>query len=344
MMITEEKRRKIIEALQKVPTEIREWMGSDELTELNEHINSDLKLPEDKQWIVSYLLLRLQTKDLKPEDFYDTLIKNLEISDSDAKKTIKVIKETALNPIKTKLKDWGVEIDMIKTNESDEKDNMNIDIGTADIKLEESKKPEATEISKEEVPAGAGKSEINVQKAQHSGMPESPKEEVQKPKDENPAVIDSVKKNEESVNSDNDVSSTDEIKPFVIHEQESQEKTGGAKGVNIKKGFSFSLGKAFSDRTPKEKKAPKARVEAPGKEEPKVVHYSEHRSEPEIKSFSETSDIKNDSSSQKTLKTSKDNDTTVAPKIETQHSGMPDSPKDNDENGPTLKGNEVDLR
>ena len=87
--------------------------------------------------------------------------------------------------------------------------------------------------------------------------------------------------------------------PFVIHEESERKSSPEAKGKQTKKGFSFSLGKVFGEQKGGEKKSPRARVEAPGerdstqqkteekesvfkKEEPKVVHYSEYKTEPEI--------------------------------------------------------------
>jgi len=100
-------------ALASVPEEVRGWFGSEKVTRTLMELNERLGLRDEKRSIIPRVLLRLEVRDLPPEDFINTIAEELDIAPMSAKSITHEIKEIILEPIKSSLDDWEVNIDLI---------------------------------------------------------------------------------------------------------------------------------------------------------------------------------------------------------------------------------------
>lgn len=98
-----------------LPLKIREWAASDPLTsEINE-MNSRLKLPQSHQGAIAYLVLRLITRDLAPENLISEIMEQFGVNFEIAKKLALWMEDRLLKPVRSILKtELDIDIDLIK--------------------------------------------------------------------------------------------------------------------------------------------------------------------------------------------------------------------------------------
>jgi hypothetical protein len=101
--------------LNNVPQKIKDWFGSEKITnsiiDLNQNIGIDEL--EERGRIIPKLLLRLEVKDLLPQNFTQELSNQLEANYEIAKGISREIKKQILEPISHNLLNWGVDINFI---------------------------------------------------------------------------------------------------------------------------------------------------------------------------------------------------------------------------------------
>jgi len=106
-----------IQAVKSLPQEMRSWLASEATSEELRKLNSELDLQDEEKLLIPHLLFRLVVKDLEPQHFAETLSDWLDISPSFTNTIVAEIKERLLSPIALQLRDWGVEIHLIKPME-----------------------------------------------------------------------------------------------------------------------------------------------------------------------------------------------------------------------------------
>lgn len=277
--------------LQEVPSDIKEWIGSEKATNVLGKLNDKLGLKDNRRKIIPRLVLRLETKDLHPAEFIEELSHKLDIGLKSANMIAEEIKEEILKPIEPSLDQWGVNIDLIDTK-------------SADVSVEKSKnkKPKKKEKidnkdkTKEEK-EGKEKSDKNIP------INKSPVSKLKTTTESSDFEINSKDKEEDGP----EEKTKKERKPddpFMIHQEKGREKErkrSNKKKKKRKKSFSFSSGGFFSSSSEEgEQDAPKAQIGTPEKskkekergdkkgffglkknkkEKERVVHYSDNRTD-----------------------------------------------------------------
>jgi len=113
------------EALKEVPLKIRDWFSSEKITDLIINLNTKLGLESkigtglkfepasEKATVIPLLILRLQIKDLEPQNFTQELSSQLNVDYEVAKSIAREIKKQILEPISQTLLRWEVDINRI---------------------------------------------------------------------------------------------------------------------------------------------------------------------------------------------------------------------------------------
>lgn len=102
------------QSLDNTPEPIKIWLGSERVVYFIMDINHKLRITGERMSIIPRLILRLEVRDLPPQEFADALAKELEIPASEAQKVNNEIKARILKPIKKELFDWGVDIELME--------------------------------------------------------------------------------------------------------------------------------------------------------------------------------------------------------------------------------------
>ena len=100
-------------AFASLPEEIKDWIGSSEVTDLIIDLSEDFELNEEQIPVVSRAIMRLVTQDLGPRDFISELTNQLQIDKDKAKSIAEKITSDVLSPIEEDLKKSGVDIGLI---------------------------------------------------------------------------------------------------------------------------------------------------------------------------------------------------------------------------------------
>jgi hypothetical protein len=104
------------EQFKNLPLEIKEWVGSDQVTYIISEVNKKLGMRNpfgNDIRVIPRLILRLAVKDLKPESFSNALQEELDLTPVRTQQAVQEIKERVLEPIKLPLLRWGVNINEI---------------------------------------------------------------------------------------------------------------------------------------------------------------------------------------------------------------------------------------
>lgn len=288
---------KLQKLLQEVPEDIKEWIGSEKITNTIIKLNKKLGLKDEKIKTIPRLMLKLETKELHPAEFIEEIAHSLDIGMKSANMIAEEIKEEILDPIEPSLKQWGVNIDLIEPELSESASKTKINVKDKNKKRKPVSKIEAEE-QKEEVKKEGKQIPIS----------SSPKSKLKTPTDDSKqeGVVDKDKPQKE-MRPKSTAKGTDEetsdSKPFMIHQEsgfdQKESKGGQSKGKRKrKKSFSFSKDGFFdSNKSKKEDKSPKAEIGTPGsskekkkgggifgfggkeKEKERVVHYSDNRTD-----------------------------------------------------------------
>jgi hypothetical protein len=96
-----------------IPDQIKDWFGSIEITELISRLNQALGLEKEKRRIIPRALLKLEFKELQPENLEEYLRKELSPDEQKLEIALEEIKGPILSPIKKELLEYGVNIDLI---------------------------------------------------------------------------------------------------------------------------------------------------------------------------------------------------------------------------------------
>jgi len=97
-----------------LPSRIKEWLSSDQITFLLREITDRLGIGENKVAGISKLILRLAAQDLEPIDFINELAHELDIGFQTAKTIAEDIEKKVLKPIESELRrDVGVDLKLI---------------------------------------------------------------------------------------------------------------------------------------------------------------------------------------------------------------------------------------
>lgn len=225
--------------ISKVPENIRDQFGSEETTALLLDLNERLSVSNLRA--IPRALFLLETKALPAHDFVQFLVEDVKLTEKEALAVTREIKERVLEPMRYALFQWGVDISDIKVHDAPALKEI-LPEG-AEEKSEE-KSIEITEIG------GEGRNvPIPIQKTETETFP--------------------AKKTETAPNT-----------PFILHEEKKTETAAGEKS-SFFKSFSVPLG-FFKSKSqsgvPAASSTPiRARVEAPAKNEKRVVNYSELR-------------------------------------------------------------------
>lgn len=100
--------------LNKVPSEIKLWIGSDQAVEYIKSINQHFNLINKNQKnVIPQLILRLEIKDLEPQYFSGELSHKLGIDKDKAIIIVNEIRRIILNPIKKYLEDYDIDIGLL---------------------------------------------------------------------------------------------------------------------------------------------------------------------------------------------------------------------------------------
>lgn len=105
--------------LDSVPDDIRTWFGSSRVANEIIKLNKKFEIPENKIGVLPRTILRLQVKDILPQDFSKEIFSNLGTGQSSANTIVEEIIESILKPIADPLRNWGVEINLIKPIEAE---------------------------------------------------------------------------------------------------------------------------------------------------------------------------------------------------------------------------------
>lgn len=104
----------LVPALKSLPENIKDWLGSESLTEIIIGINENRKILGEKKGVIPHLVLRLAVQDLSPRDFTNELKTGLAIADEKAQDITKEIEEKILKPMAPELKKIGVDIELLQ--------------------------------------------------------------------------------------------------------------------------------------------------------------------------------------------------------------------------------------
>lgn len=177
-------------AFSSLSDEIKDWIGSPEVTDLIIELGKDFELDEEQNSGVSHAIMRLITQDLGPMDFISELANQLQIDKERAKNIVEKIIGGILDPIKASLKQSGVDVDlMIKysrestPNQSPEREPVPYGASKLDVR----QAPQSQQPAPEAVPASPS-----------GGPPENLPVPPQRPK---PMLPD---------------------KPFILHQEENE--------------------------------------------------------------------------------------------------------------------------
>ena len=94
-------------AFEALPKKIRDWLGSDEVTDLIADIS------DSKGSVIAKAVLRLTVGDLNPRDFINELSSQLAVDYEKAKEISQQILDNVLKPIEISLKEVGVDVGLI---------------------------------------------------------------------------------------------------------------------------------------------------------------------------------------------------------------------------------------
>lgn len=97
-----------------LPEEIKDWLTSKEAGDMMLEIIQQFVLSHNQQLAAPFLLMRLVTQNLPPEQFKSTLAEVLAIDHALAEKITDALAEKILAPIKQPLQSAGVNIDLLK--------------------------------------------------------------------------------------------------------------------------------------------------------------------------------------------------------------------------------------
>jgi hypothetical protein len=115
--------------LEKVPQGIRDWFGSEEVTKIISDINNLFAIKtRDNRQIVPRLLFLLELRKIQPENFANELNSAIQLSPDITKKILEEIIKKVLLPIKRHLLNFGINIDLIRLNDS-QTGNFNVSHG-----------------------------------------------------------------------------------------------------------------------------------------------------------------------------------------------------------------------
>jgi len=103
----------LYEKLSAVPPAIRTHFGSDGVIAAAEIINQHFKIPDNRKYILSSLLQRLQIKDIDAEYFAGELSIELNLDKNNALAITVEIKRTILAPLRKELLDYGIDISFL---------------------------------------------------------------------------------------------------------------------------------------------------------------------------------------------------------------------------------------
>src|SRR3989344_2845497 len=104
----------IADSFKVLPESIKDWLGSDLITNYISDINKKLGIKGKKRSIIPRLIVRLVTKDLLPADFIGELAKTLNAPPAAAKAIAQEIFDKTLQPIEIGLRrDTGIDVKTI---------------------------------------------------------------------------------------------------------------------------------------------------------------------------------------------------------------------------------------
>lgn len=211
--------------LKNVPQKIRDWFSSEKITDLIINLNKELGLESkiepgpkfkpasEKAGIIPLFLLRLQIKDLEPQNFTQELSSQLNVDYETAKSIAREIKKQILEPISQTLLRWEVDVNRIAVGGL---------LHLTEIKIPTAKETEVKPAgAKTETAPKPTEPEIKPKPFEITSLPktlELPKAEIQPPKIE-PIVIPPKPISAEQ--------------PFVIHQETQVKPATEKKSANL---------------------------------------------------------------------------------------------------------------
>lgn len=255
----------LLKLVQSVPQEIRNWIGSEKTTYLIGDINRRLGFEEENLRIIPRLILRLEVRNLLPQNFAAELNKELNKPIAELKPIIEEIKENILQPIENELFKWGVDIRLIKAEGGMPLSNQaapTLEIKTpgslpAHPPLTEKPSAPAPVVSNQPVPPPMPPSPpLNRVEIIPPPAPAAPEKPAASP---TPPILQSAAPQP---------ATPQQNAPFMLYKKEEQKPIA----ESIKTGITGEIAADTKPTTPKVA----ARIEI-GPEFPKIVHYTESK-------------------------------------------------------------------
>jgi hypothetical protein len=104
--------------LNEIPEKIRDWIGSEEITNLIIDLNGRINTPEEKISVIPRIVFRVATKTLPISEIRKTLAEELGLDSVKVDAIANEFKEKILKPIDSDLRKIGVDIQLITENET----------------------------------------------------------------------------------------------------------------------------------------------------------------------------------------------------------------------------------
>ncbi|HUY69591.1 MAG TPA: hypothetical protein VMU70_01030 [Candidatus Tyrphobacter sp.] len=98
--------------LKSLPQNIRDWIGSEEITEAISSVNSAMGLSGGQETVLPRLIFSLVTKQISGNDFSDQLKTNLDISPSNKQRLLMLVERDIFSPMEKELVDAGVNLNL----------------------------------------------------------------------------------------------------------------------------------------------------------------------------------------------------------------------------------------
>ncbi len=200
------------QTLKEVPEKIRDWFGSERITNLVIDLNGGIGVEGEEIRVIPKLLLRLEVKDLEPQNFTQELSSQLKVDYEIAKSIAREIKKQILEPISLTLLRWGIDINLIAIGGS---------LSLSEIKP---KIPEEAEIPPAKLPPGTPLQPIEIESSSQLTEPPSITDTKTKLPDFEPVMP------SESADKSFDKA---QDKPFMIHQEAGVQPVTGRNKVSM---------------------------------------------------------------------------------------------------------------
>lgn len=99
--------------LSETPESIRTWFGSESVVTHISDVNGELGLKDEQKKTIPRLILRIEIQDLEPQFFSGELANELGLDKTKAQIITTKIKKSVFEPIKNKLIDYGIDINLL---------------------------------------------------------------------------------------------------------------------------------------------------------------------------------------------------------------------------------------